>query len=97
MSRWVRRIAVARALAKSIEDGLQPARPCDDDAQINGAEFEQQAEVIEVAVEERILVVPFDFQRHPILVAVHLVGRRVILDLIHDNPGVELLFEPTKL
>ncbi len=69
----------------------------DDDADIDGAQVEQQAEVVEVAVIEGIFVVPLDFERHPVLVAVHLVGRRVILDLIHHNPRVELLLDPAKL
>ena len=49
------------------------------------ARSSNKAGVVQIAVVERILVVPFDFQRHPVLVAVHLVGRRDVLVAVHDN------------
>ena len=90
------RIAITRSPAQRVEDRLQLARPCDDDADVDRTQVEEQAEVVEVTVVEGILVVPFHFERHAVLVAVHLVGRRVVLGVIHDNPGVELLFLPSQ-
>lgn len=64
---------------------------------IDGSQVEQQPEIVEVAVIEGILVIPFDLQSHPVLVAVHLVGRRVELGVVHDDARIELLFPPAEL
>lgn len=89
-----RRHAVGRSSAKLIKDVLQLVGAGDDDAHADRTQVEQQAEVVQVAVEERILVVSFDLQRHLVLEAVDFVGRRVGADAIDLDGGLELLFHP---
>jgi len=60
-----------------------------DDANVDGAQLEQEPEVIEVSVEEWILVVPFDFQRHSVFETIHLMRRRSVLDTVHNDLRVE--------
>ena len=84
------------ASAQLVENRLQLGAAGDDDTGVDRAKIEQQSEVVEVAVVERVLVVPFDFQGHAILVAVDLVGRRGVFDVVHHNTRVESLFGPSE-
>ena len=58
------------------------------------AEFKQQTEVVEVAVEEGIFVVPFEFQGYTVLEAIHLVRRRVNTAVVDHDGGGKLLLYP---
>ena len=62
--------AIARASAKIVEYHLQLGATRDDDFGVDRVQIEQQPKVVQVAVAEWILVVPFRFQCHTILVAV---------------------------
>src|SRR4051794_6798073 len=92
-----RRITKAGTPSELVEYLLQLGAPRDDDPSVDGTEVEQQTEVVQIAIVKWILVVPFHFERHPVLVAVHLVGRRNMLVAVHHNLGVEFLFDPTEL
>src|SRR5260370_4287892 len=63
----------------------------DDDAGVDCAQIEQQPKIVQVAVVEGVLVVPFHFQRHAVLVAVDLVSRRTGCDVVHANWRIESL------
>src|SRR5262249_13204588 len=52
---------------------------------------EQQPKIVQVAVVEGVLVVPFHFQRHTVLVEVDFVRRRNVFDVVHHNPRIESL------
>lgn len=90
---------VAKTLApiKTIENLLKLCTARDDHASIDGAQFEQKPEVVQIAVVEWILVVPFHFQSHPVLVAIDLVRGCNVFVGIHHNLRVEFLFDPSKL
>ena len=61
---------------------------------VDRTQIEQQAEVVEIAVKKRILVVPFNLQRDAVLEAVDPVGGRVKTRLVHHDGSMELLFNP---
>src|SRR5260370_6826684 len=69
----------------------------DDDAGVDRAQSEQQPKIVQVTVVEGVLVVPLHFQRHAVLVAVDLVRRRNVFDIVHDNSCIESLFGPPEL
>ena len=75
---------------RSGQGSLLAGRVGDWDWTLNRAE----AEVVQVAVEEWILIVPLDFQRHSVLVAVNLVGWIVSGLIIDHHLGVECLLDP---
>ena len=66
---------VRRAPAETVENVLQFVAAGNDDSDADDPEIEEQAKIVEVAVEKGVLVVPLDFQRDPILETIDLVGR----------------------
>jgi hypothetical protein len=52
---------------------LKFVRPRNDDADIERSQLEQQAEVIQVAIVEGILVIPLDFETDAVLETIDLV------------------------
>ena len=66
----------------------------DDHADVDHLQIEEQAEVVEITVVERILVVPFDLDCHPALEAVHTVGRRIALRAVNDDCRRKLFLDP---
>ena len=92
-----RRVTKAWPSAQLIENQLQFSASGDDDASIDCPQIKQEAEIVEVPIEERVFVVPFDFERHPILVAVYLVRWSSELGLVHHNAGIEWLLDPAEL
>ena len=91
-----RRVAKTRTPTESVEDLLQLGATSDDHAGIDRAQIEQEPKVVQVPIVERVLVVPLDFERHAVFVAVHLVRGRHELGLVHDNARVECLFDPAE-
>src|SRR5205823_2048307 len=83
-------IGEPRPAAELIEDGLQLAAAGDDDADIDGAQLEQEPEIVEVAVIEGILVVPLDLERNAIFETIHTMRRRLELVLVDDDARIEL-------
>src|SRR5260370_10696981 len=69
----------------------------DDDAGVDRGQIEEEPKIVQVAVVEGVLVVPLHFQRHAVLVAVDLVRRRTVFDVVHDNSRIESLFGPPEL
>ena len=69
----------------------------DDNPHADCAQIEQQAEVVQVAVKEGVFVVPLDFERNPIFVAIDLV-RWGFQDIFIDfYRGGEFLFNPAPM
>ena len=79
-----------------MEYSLEIIAPGDYHAHGDGSKVEEQAEVVEIAVVERILVVPLDFQRHPVLEAVDLMGRGLRVRPVDDDLRLELLLLPSE-
>jgi hypothetical protein len=71
--------------AKVIEEVLEVVTAGEDDTYLDDTQFEQEPEVIEVPIVERVLVVPLDFEPDPALETINLVRRRVPLDAIDNN------------
>jgi hypothetical protein len=90
------RISVTWTAPERVEYLLKLAASGDDDADIDGPKLEEETKIVEVAVEKGILVVPLHLQRHPILVAVDLMRGCRMLDVIHNDFGIETLFLPSK-
>jgi hypothetical protein len=65
-----RRIPITRTFAELVENRLQIRATGDDDSDVYDPQVEEQPEIIEISVEEGILVVPFDFEGDPVLVAI---------------------------
>lgn len=86
---------IRRTTPERLEDLLKFITSCDNDADGDCAKIEEQAEVVEIAVEEGILVVPFDFDGHAVLEAVNGVGWRVHHLLIDRDARLETLLDPT--
>lgn len=90
------RVTKARAPAELVEDLLQFGTPRNDNACVDRAKIEQQTKIVQVAIEERILVVPLHFERDPVLVAVDFVGGSNVFGGVHHNFRVELFLRPAK-
>src|SRR5205085_10231890 len=52
---------------------------------VDGPQVEQQSEVVEVAIEKRVLVVPLELERYPPLEAIHGVRRADVLGFVHHD------------
>jgi hypothetical protein len=89
-----RGLTVTRSPPKPGE--YQPQGVCAryDDSDADGPQIAQEAEIVEVAIVERILVVPFDFERDPVLETINLVRRRFYRYVIDNNPRLKLLLDP---
>lgn len=92
-----RRVSKTTTPAQIVENRLQFGAPSNYYSRINRPKVEKKTKVIEVAVVKWILVVPFNFERHTVLVAIYLVGWRLELCLVHDNLRVEAFFRPSQL
>ena len=57
------------------EDLLKFVTTGNDDADTDGPKLKQQPKIIQIPVEKRVFVVPFDFKCHAILEAIHIVCR----------------------
>ena len=66
--------SVTFAAIESIKNLLQFISAGNDDADADGSQVKQKAEIIQISIKERVLVVPFDFYRNSIFEAVNLVG-----------------------
>jgi|JI10StandDraft_1071094.scaffolds.fasta_scaffold248548_2 hypothetical protein len=88
------RCTKAGAATEFVKNVLQVVAPGDDDAHRHGAQVEQQSKVVQVPVIERVFVVPFDFERDPVLEAVDLVGGAVLTMAVQQNFCLKLLFNP---
>jgi len=75
---------------------LKLGRASDDYADIDRSQIEKQSKVIEVPVEERILVVPLQFECDAPLEAINLVGRALVFDSVNFDRCLKLLFDPAK-
>lgn len=89
------RIAVGSASLQLIEDHLQLVAAGDNHADGDYSQVKQQSEIVEIAVKERILVVPFDLKSDTILEAINLMRWRVQGRSIHKDSGVEVLWYPS--
>jgi hypothetical protein len=66
-------VLVRNFFSESLEDDLKGARASDDYAGVYDSQVEQQPEIIQIAVKERVLIVPLDFESDTSLEAVDLV------------------------
>ena len=69
----------------------------DDYPQADGAKLEQESKVVEIAVKERIFVVPFNLQGYPITEAINLVGRAFHRMIIYYYFGFKSLLYPSAI
>lgn len=88
---------VARTTPQLLENFLKMIGASNDYACINDAEVEQQAEVIQVTIEEWVFVVPFELKRNATLETVHRMRRRRSLDTIDFDRSRELPLHPAAL
>jgi hypothetical protein len=86
--------AKAGSAAQFIKYVLQVIASGEDHSHRNGAQVKQEPEVIEVAVEERIFVVPLDFKGYPVFETVDLMRRAFQAVTVKENFGLELLLNP---
>lgn len=91
-----RGVSKTRPPTQSVENLLQFRAAGNDHAGVDRAQIEQQAKVVQVPIEERIFVVPFDFQCHTVLVAIDLVGRCNKFRFVHDDARIEGLLYPAQ-
>src|SRR5208282_1489316 len=57
--------------AQALDDFLKLVAPRDNHTDRQHSDRMQQAKVVQVAVEERVFVVPFDLESHPVSIAVN--------------------------
>src|SRR5215831_3854296 len=76
---------------------LQVTRASNDHACFDNAQIEEETEVVQVAIKERVLIVPLNFQADAILETIDFVSRRVSFLQINAYLGSELLFLPTSV
>jgi len=89
--------AVGITFAQAIEDLLEFVAPRDDNAGTDRAQLEKNPKVIEVAVVERILVVPFDLKGDSVFETVNFVGRVRTAFPVDPNFRVEFFLIPATL
>lgn len=92
-----RRIAVGLTSPKFVKDVLQLISPGNHNAHADGSKIKQQTKIVQIAVVERVLVVPLNFQGDPVLEAVDLVRWRVEARAINFDCSLELLLRPPTL
>ena len=68
----------ARSATEFIKNVLQVVTSGDDDAHGHSAKVKQQPKIVQVAVIERVFVVPLNFEGNPVLEAVNLVRGAVL-------------------
>lgn len=77
------------------EKVLQLVRAGNNDPNAEDIEFEQEPERREVAVEERVLVIPFGLDGNAVLVIINVVGGSEGLMAVSHDFDVEALFNPS--
>ncbi len=91
-------VLVGETIDKASKRSLKTSASRHDDAQRNRAISMQALEVLQIAVEERVLVVPFDLERNRSCVErfhlVDLVRLRFFLDSINDPLNDEIMLAP---
>src|SRR5262249_16886497 len=85
-------VLVRHLFPKRFEYSLQVASASNDHACLNDAQLEEETEVVQISIKERVLVVPFNFQTYPLLETIDLVSRRFSLLFVDAYLGSELLF-----
>jgi hypothetical protein len=58
-------------------------------------QIEEKSKVIEIAIKERIFVIPFNLKADAVSEAVNLMGRRGVFMLVYHEPGIEPPLLPT--
>jgi hypothetical protein len=58
-------------------------------------QIEEESKVIEIAIKERIFVIPFYLKAGAVSEAVNLMGRRRMFMLVYHEPGIEPPLLPT--
>src|SRR5690242_8225543 len=74
---------------------LKLGRTCHDDPHVDNAEIEEQPEIIEVTIIERIFVVPLDFKGDLVLVTIDGMCWRWMRNAVHRNLCVERFLAPS--
>ena len=92
-----RRRSVLLATIKIIKDLLQFIASRDNYSNPYRSQIKKQTKVIEIAVEEWILIVPFNFEGDFVLEAVHLMSRTLVFDFIDYYLGSERFLFPSSL
>src|SRR5215813_9207479 len=88
-------VLIRHFFPERFEYSLQVTGASDDHACVDDTQIEEETEVVQVAVKERVLVVPFDFQSNALFEAIHFVSRRVPFLRINAYPGREFFsFQP---
>jgi hypothetical protein len=75
---------------------LKFSRPGHDYAKVDCAQIIQQSKIVEIAIIEWVLVVPFDFEGNPVLEAINAVSRRRLFNAVDDNFRVKRFFNPAE-
>ena len=70
-------VLIRHFFPERFEYSLQVTGPSDDHACVDDTQIEEETEVVQVAIKERVLVVPFDFQSNALFKAIYFVSRRV--------------------
>lgn len=82
-----RRGAVTFSASQALKNALQTVAARDDNPHGNNPQVEQQSEIVQVPVKERVFVVPFDLQSNAIFVAIDRMSRTVRRTAVNDNGG----------
>ena len=69
----------------------------DDYTHVDHAKIKEQTKIVQIAIIERIFVVPLDLKCNPVLVAVDLVGWGFNFLLVNFDRGIKLCFSPSTL
>jgi len=89
-----RGIAIRLTFTQRVENFLKFGRACDDHADVDGPQFEQQSEIVQVSVEEGVFVVPLHLKCNATSVAVDGMRRAFILLSVDFDRRLEVLFDP---
>ncbi len=89
--------SVRGSAAERFEDFLQLGRAGDDNANIYSSQLEKQAEIVQIPVEKRILVIPFNLDSHSVFEAIDGMRRAVYSRVINDDRRRKIFLDPTAL
>ena len=90
-----RAIFISHFRPKGSEDRLKIAGAGDDHAHFDHSQIEQKPKVIQIAIIERVFVVPLDFQADASLEAIDFMRWRISFFRVHPYPGREVFLFPS--
>src|SRR6202023_3998009 len=89
-----RAVFISHFRPQELEDCLKITCAGDNHAHFDHSQIEQKPKVIQIAIIERVFVVPLDFQADASLKAVDFVRRRIPLFSVYTYLGRELFLFP---